>query len=113
MAGLIVVASDIPGAEDMRDMLLAYGFRSELRGYFEAILLGDPVALILSVYSDSVPVDDRVKGLRGNGYQGVIMVLGRTSPDLGLRQRLAEQKAWFLPAYSGPGDIVSRLRQML
>lgn len=113
MPELIIVASDIPGAENIRDMFAAYGYRVEVRDYYEAILWGDPCALLLSMDNQRLGVDERVRGLRGAGYQGTILVLGRISPDLDVRQCLAGMNAWFFPAYSGPADVVARVRQLL
>lgn len=113
MAGLIVITSDVPGAEDIRDIFQAYGFDAALRGYWEAILLGDPRAVLLAMHNRELPADKRAAGLREAGYKGTLLVLGRIAPDLAVRQRLAEQKAWFMPAISGPGDVVARVRQLL
>ena len=112
MAGLIVVASDVPAAEDICLMFQAYGYEAVMRNYMEAILLGNPLAVILALFNRTLMADRRAADLRQAGYQGVILVLGRISPDLAVRQRLAEQKAWFMPALNGPGDTVSRVRQL-
>lgn len=113
MSGLIVVINNVPGAPEVREMLMAYGFEAELRGYFEAILFGTPKAIVLALDHNELLADERVEGLRGMGYEGLLFVLGRIAPDLDIRQRLAENRAWFLPALSGPGDIVARVRQLL
>lgn len=113
MPDLIVVASDIPGATEIRDIFLAFGYKVELREYWEAILFGDPRAVLLSMYHQALPADERAAGLRAAGYKGVLFVLGRIAPDLAVRQRLAEQQAWFMPAISGPGDVVLRVRLLL
>ncbi len=113
MAGLIVIASDVPGAEDIRDLFQAFGYEVALRGFWDAILVGDPGAVILAMYNRDVSADKRAAGLREAGYQGVLLVLGRIAPDLSVRQRLAKERAWFLPAISGPGDVVARVRQLL
>lgn len=110
---LIVVASDIPGAENIRAMFAAYGYGVDLRGYSEAILVGEPCAILLSMDNQTPGIDERVRGLQEAGYQGTILALGRISPDLDIRQRLAAMNAWFFPAYSGPADVVARVRQLL
>lgn len=113
MPGLVVVDSDLPGATEIRDLFIAFGYQAELREYWEAILFGDPRAVLLSMYQQTLPADERAAGLRATGYEGVLFVLGRIAPDLSVRQRLSEQRAWFLPAISGPGDVVLRVRLLL
>ncbi|MCL2001146.1 MAG: hypothetical protein FWG74_06895 [Planctomycetes bacterium] len=113
MAGLIVVASDIPGVEDIRAIFQVFGYTVAVRGYWEAILLGNPRAVLLAMYNREIRADRRAADLREAGYDGVLMVLGRIAPDLEVRRKLAEQKVWFMPAISGPGDVVARVRQLL
>lgn len=113
VSGLIVITSDVPGAGELRDVLLALKHPAEIRGYREAILFGDPAAVVMALYNRELPADRRAADLRRIGFKGVLLVLGRNSPDLAIRRRLAEQQAWFLPALSGPVDVASRLRQLL
>jgi hypothetical protein len=113
MKKLVVVAAEAPAAEEICELFRAYGFAAEIRGYMEGILAGKPAAIILALFNRALPADRRAAELRQAGYQGVILVLGRISPDLKVRQRLAEQKAWFMPALYGPDDTVMRIRQLL
>lgn len=113
MSTLIVITSDVPGSGEICDILLTMGFSVEIRGYREAVLFGKPAAVVMALYNQELPADRRAADLRQAGYGGVLLVLGRNSPDLAIRRRLAEERAWFLPAFSGPADVASRIRQLL
>lgn len=114
MIGLIVIMDDVPYASQLRDTLVAFGYAVELRGYDQAVLFGDPRAILFPLHSNQeLAADERAAGLRATGFGGVLAVLGRSAPDIDLRQRLANQEAWFLPALSGPGEIAQRVRQFL
>jgi hypothetical protein len=114
MADLIVIMNDIPDAEELRNILVVFGHGAELRGYDRETLLGNPRAILLPLHSNQeLTADRRAADLRMEGFAGILAVLGRSAPDIDLRQRLAEQKAWFLPAISGPGEIACRVRQLL
>ena len=113
MPGLIVIASDVPGAEEICGIFQAFGYETALRGHREAVLVGNPRAVLLAMYNREERADRRAAGLREAGYEGVLLVLGRIAPDLEVRRSLAEQKAWFLPAITGHGDVVARVRQLL
>lgn len=112
MAGLVVVATDIPWADALCRLFRAHGFAAEIRDGWEDSPDDPTVAIILSLQSWDEPVHVRAKILRDAGFKGVLMVLGRIQPDLGERQRLSESGAWFLPAFSGPEDVVSRVRML-
>lgn len=110
MAKQIVIAANTPGAGSIREMFAALGNAAEIRNDAAGLTDGGPGAILLGF---DERILDKVDALRKTGFQGILFVLGRASADLEVRQRLAELRAWFLPAFSGPGDVVSRIRQML
>jgi hypothetical protein len=113
MGGLVVVAAEIPWADTIRVQFESHGYASEIRSMSEDCLRGDPAAVLLSLESWDEKAYETAAGLRGAGFRGVLMVLGRIAPDLTVRQRLAAGEAWYLPAFSSPEDIVSRARMLL
>ena len=113
MAGLVVVASDIPWAEEIVGQFACRGYAAEIRENGAAFASGGPRAVLISLDSRDESAYDRVADLRGAGFDGVLMALGRIAPDLAARQKLAAGGAWYLPAFTGPEDIVSRVRMLL
>lgn len=113
MNGMIVVAASIPWADKIRDLFQSHGYRSEIRNAPGDCLRGDPSAVLLSLESWDEKAYEMAADLRGAGFKGVLMVLGRIVPDLAARQKLAIGEAWYLPAFSNPEDVVSRVRMLL
>ncbi len=107
-----MVSSRIPWAEGICGVFRDRGYSAETRNAVEDFLRGDPVAILLSLQSWDEPIHERASRLRQSGYKGAILVLGRISPDLTARQKLAENEAWFLPALSGPEDVAERVRML-
>ncbi len=112
MARQVVVATDIPWAEDLCRLFRKHGFAAEIRDGWEESPDDATVAIILSMQSWDEPVHVRAKTLRDAGFKGILLVLGRIQPDLNERQRLSENDAWFLPAFSGPEDVAARVRML-
>lgn len=113
MAALVVIAEDIPWAAALAGQFHGHGYAAEVRPAGDDFLRGGPVGALLSLEGWDARTCDAAAELRGRGFGGALMVLGRVAPDLAARQKLAASEAWYLPAFSGPEDVVSRMRMLL
>jgi hypothetical protein len=116
MGRLIVVADDVVGNEEIRSLLETYGYRVQsIRASDDmSVLNGSLAAAVMIAVNDlGNAAAGRASALRKGGFKGVIVAVGMPTPEVSVRQRLAELAVWYVPALSGPGDAVSRIRQLL
>lgn len=115
MSRPIRIDRNVPYASAIGEILGSYGYDV---GWMEPAGSpppnGTPPALaLISLDLSGAQALEQVETLRANGFQNKIAVVGTTIPETGIRENLAKRGADFISALSGPGDVVSRIRQLL
>jgi len=113
MNRLIRIASTVPDAEGMRTLLSALEYMVVPLDDKDDPNHDGTAAMILGLDRQAGVTAARAKALRTGGFRGAILVLGTVWPDLAARQALAEAKAWFIPAMTGPADAVDRVNHLM
>ena len=117
MGRLIVLADDVAGNTEIREMLEAYGYTVEplqVSDGMSALKDSQAAAIMFGVHDDlGTAAAGYATELRENGYKNLIVATGVPVPEVATRQHLAELSVWYVPALSGSGDVVARIRQLL
>lgn len=112
MADFVAVSADIPWARQLVAQFAAHGRAAEIRAG-DALALGGPAAVVFSCERWDAGGRGVAEKLRAEGFAGALVALGRVPPDLDARHRLAVCGACYLPAFTNPEDVVSRVRMIL